>query len=117
MLLRAGDIAWVEFGPVEGSEQDRRRPALLLTDIEYHEVSGRAVVCPISSTERPWPFNVPLPDGIATTGVVLIDQIQTVDRAARMFDFIEHVPDDVLSRVRDRVAALLGFDAVLSHSG
>lgn len=117
MLPRAGDVAWVELGPVQGSEQDGRRPALLLSDSEYHEICGRAVICPISSTERPWPFNVPLPEGLATTGVVLIDQIRTIDRAERMFDFIEHVPEEVLSKVRDRVAALLGFDAVLSNSG
>jgi len=117
MLPRAGDVAWVELGPVRGSEQDGRRPALLLSDSEYHEISGRAVICPISSTERAWPFNVPLPEGLATTGVVLIDQIRTIDRAERMFDFIEHVPEEVLSKVRDRVAALLGFDAVLSNSG
>ena len=117
MLPRAGDVAWVELGPVRGSEQDGRRLALLLSVSEYHEVSGRAVICPISSTERPWPFNVPLPEGLATTGVVLIDQIRTIDRAERMFDFIEHVPEEVLSKVRDRVAALLGFDAVLSNSG
>jgi len=117
MLLQAGDIAWVELGPVKGSEQDGRRPALVLSDAGYHEISGRAVICPISSTERPWPFNVPLPGGLATEGVILIDQIRTIDRAERMFDFIEHVPDEILSSVRDRVAALLGFDTQVSDSG
>jgi len=90
MLLRAGDIAWVELGPVRGGEQDGRRPALFLSDSDYHEISRRAVVCPISSTERPWPFHVPLPAGLATTGFVLVDQIRTIGRTERMFDFIEH---------------------------
>ena len=114
MLPRAGDIAWVELGPVKGSEQDGRRPALILSEAGYHEISRRAVICPISSTDRPWPFHVPLPAGLATTGVVLIDQIRTIDRPERMFDFVERVPDAVLSNIRNRVAALLGFDVISS---
>jgi mRNA interferase MazF len=114
MLPRAGDIAWVELGPVRDTEQDGRRPALLLSDSGYHEVSRRAVICPISSTERPWPFNVPLPSGLATTGVVLVDQVRTIDRPTRMFDVIERVPDEVLSEVRERIAALIGCDIVVS---
>jgi mRNA interferase MazF len=109
-MPEAGDIAWVELGPVRGAEQDGRRPALVLSDVTYHEASRRAVICPISSTERPWPFNVPLPAGLATTGVVLVDQIRTIDRPERMFDFIERVPAEVMSKVRDRIAALLGID-------
>jgi mRNA interferase MazF len=114
MVRHAGDIAWVELGPARGSEQEGRRPALVLSDADYHEISRRAVICPISSTDRPWPFHVPLPAGLATTGVVLIDQIRTIDRPERMFDFVERVPADVLSNVRNRLAALLGFDIVLS---
>ena len=97
---------------MKGSEQDGRRPALILSDATYHEVSQRAVICPISSTERPWPFHVKLPAGLLTSGVVLIDQIRII-RPARMFDLIERVPNSVMSAVRDRIAALLGFDIVL----
>jgi mRNA interferase MazF len=116
-MPEAGDIAWVELGPVRGTEQDGRRPALVLSDVTYHEVSRRAVICPISSTDRPWPFNVPLPAGLATTGAVLVDQIRTIDRPERMFDVIERVPADVMSKVRDRIAALLGIDIPLSADG
>jgi len=117
MVPQAGDIAWVELGPVKGSEQDSRRPALILSDAAYHETSRRAVICPISSTDRPWPFHVSLPVGLATTGVVLIDQIRTIDRPERMFDFVERVPSEVLLNVRNRIAALLGFDIVLPIAG
>ena len=110
MLPTAGDIAWVELGPVKGSEQDGRRPALVLTDATYHEVSRRAVICPISSTERPWPFHVPLPAELATGGVVLVDQVRMIDRPERMFEIIEHVPAELLSDVRARLAALVGIE-------
>jgi mRNA interferase MazF len=112
MQPEAGDIAWVELGPVKGSEQDGRRPALVLTGAAYHEVSRRAVICPISSTERRWPFHVPLPAGLATEGVVLVDQVRMIDRSERIFEIIEHAPDQLLRDVRMRLAALVGIDAV-----
>jgi mRNA interferase MazF len=117
MLPAAGDIAWVELSPAMGSEQDGRRPALIVSDSAYHEISRRAVICPISRTERPWPFHVPLPEGLVTSGVVLVDQIRTIDRPSRMFDIVERVPVAVLANVRDRIAALLGFDIRLAGPG
>ena len=108
----AGDIAWVNFDPTLGSEQAGRRPALFLTGRGYHERSPRAVVCPITSKERPWPFNVSLPLGLKTTGIVLVDQIRTIDRSRRVFDIIERVPDAFVDEVRGRLSALLGIDPI-----
>jgi mRNA interferase MazF len=110
MLPDAGDIAWVEFDPVKGTEQAGRRPGLVLTSRIYHEVSRRAVVCPISSSAGAWPFNVPLPVGLRTKGAVMLDQIRTIDRTQRMFATIERVPDEVLTEVKSKLAALLGTD-------
>jgi mRNA interferase MazF len=118
MLPDVGDIAWVDFNPVKGTEQAGRRPALVLTSLAYHQRSRRAVVCPISTTARIWPFNATLPAGLKTQGAVLVDQIRVIERAERMFDVIERAPHDVLTEVRGRLAALLGFDVVsaIPHS-
>jgi mRNA interferase MazF len=105
----AGDIAWVEFGAIRGTEQAGRRPALLISGRAYHKVSPRAVVCPITTTERDWPFDAALPQTCETQGFVLVDQVRTVDRLQRMFDFIETVPPGFLAEVRGRLAALLGL--------
>lgn len=112
MLPDAGDIAWVDFNPTLGSEQAGRRPALVITAGSYHEQSWRAVVCPITSKYRPWPFNVSLPEGLQTSGVVLIDQVRTIDRSRRMFEIIERVPDAFVDEVRGRLGALLGIDSI-----
>jgi mRNA interferase MazF len=114
MLPDVGDIAWVELDPVKGSEQAGRRPALVVSDLIYHEASKRAVICPISRSDRPWPFNVPLPPSMKTRGAVLVDQIRTIERAERMFDIIERAPIELMSDVRGKLAALLGFDVVSS---
>ena len=112
MLPESGDIAWVDFDPVLGPEQAGRRPALVLSERIYHEASRRSVVCPITSKARPWSFNVQLPEGMRTKGMVLVDQIRTIDRNERMFGIIERVPDRVLFDVRGLLVALLGLDII-----
>lgn len=107
--LNAGDIVWVDFDPIRGSEQGGVRPALVLTSAEFHEVSNKATVCPITRNSNPWPAKVALPDGMATRGYVLADQIRTMHRAERGFRFIERAPDDVLARVRAIVGSILGI--------
>ncbi len=110
MIPEIGDIAWVEFDPIKGSEQAGRRPALVLSHGLYHRECTRSVVCPITRRARTWTFNVPLPDGLKTQGVVLVDQVRTIDRSHRMFGIVERAPGDLLAEVRGRLAALLGFD-------
>jgi mRNA interferase MazF len=58
---------------------------------------------------RGWPFNVALPPGLKTIGVVLVDQARAIDRNTRMYAIIERVPDDLLAEVRGRLAALIGL--------
>jgi mRNA interferase MazF len=112
MLPDAGDIVWVEFDPVLGSEQAGRRPALVLSHRSYHEESPRAVICPITSRVYPWPFNVALPPGLRTRGTVLVDQVRAVDRSKRVFGTIEHAPQSLLDEVLGRLAALLGIEGI-----
>ncbi|MDP2410864.1 MAG: type II toxin-antitoxin system PemK/MazF family toxin [Pseudolabrys sp.] len=110
LLPDAGDIAWVEFDPVRGTEQAGRRPALVLSSRSYHEQSRRAVVCPITSRPHAWPFNVALPANLMTKGVILVDQIRSIDREGRLFAIIERVPDAILGDVQGRLAVLVGID-------
>lgn len=117
MLPDAGDIAWVDFDPTKGTEQAGRRPALVLTQRAYHESSRRALVCPITTNMRQWPFNVALPTGLKTTGVVLVDQARAIDRNTRMYAIIEQVPHDLLAEVRGRLAALIGLTITTWNAG
>lgn len=110
MLPDAGDIAWVELGQTLGTEQFGRRPALILTSLIYHEVSTRALICPITSTDKPWASNVRLPAGLKTEGIILLDQLCTVDRRYRMFDIVERIPQVTLIEVHRKLASLLGIE-------
>lgn len=107
MIPDAGDIVWIDLDPVTGTEQAGRRPGIVITDRAYHEVSSRAVICPITTRRRDWPTEYPLPDGLVTRGVVLVDQVRSIDRAERHLRRIEQAPPEVLRQVRGRLAELL----------
>jgi mRNA interferase MazF len=109
-LLQAGDLVWVDLRPTRGREQSGVRPAVVLTDREYHRRNETAVICPITRNVAPWPTKVFLPSGLEAEGAVLTDQIRTVDRLRWGFRHIGNVPDEILSAVRVKIATLLAID-------
>ncbi len=108
-LPEAGDLVWVDLTPVRGREQGGARPAVVLTDREFHRRNQTAIVCPVTSNRQPWPTKVPLPDGLAAEGAILVDQIRVLDRVERGFRPIGRVPAEVLAEVRATLAALVGI--------
>src|SRR4051812_41035877 len=87
-----GDLVWLYFAPQAGHEQAGRRPVLVLSPRDYHRRTPYAVVCPITSRVKSYPFEVPLPAGLAVAGVVLADQIKNIDRHARRIEVAGRAP-------------------------
>ncbi len=104
-----GALVWLEFSPHRGHEQAGRRPAIVLTTKEYHERSPLAVVCPITSRDRGWPMEVKLPLGLPVSGVVLVDQIRSLDRIVRYMEIIGQAPRDVLDEIDAKLAPFLSL--------
>jgi mRNA interferase MazF len=104
-----GDLAWLVFTPHSGREQAGCRPALVLSPRIYHERSALAVVCPITSNREPWPWKVLLPDQLAVSGAVLVDQVRSIDRGARRLRIVGRAPQAILLDVQAKLAALLGI--------
>ena len=104
-----GDLILVEFGPVRGSEQDGRRPALIVSETLMNSATRRVIVCPITSNIEPWPTKVMLPAGLAIRGAVLTDQVRSIDQRARILRRLGVAPDAVLAEVRHQIAKLLGL--------
>lgn len=104
-----GDLAWVDFNPQSGHEQAGRRPAIVLSARVYHEKTALAVVCPITSNTRPYPFKVVLPDGLPIRGAILADQVKSIDRNARHLRVAGRVSPAVVAEVQAKLAALLGL--------
>jgi len=109
VLPDRGSLVWLLFSPQAGSEQAGRRPAIVLTKRIYHEQTRLAVVCPITSRERGWPMEVKLPDGLPVSGVVMVDQVKSIDREARKMEIIGAAPPEVLDAIDARLAPLLSL--------
>ncbi|MGF7049491.1 mRNA interferase MazF [Paenibacillus sp. DS2015] len=74
-----GDLVWLNFNPQAGHEQAGRRPAIVLSDTDFNDLTGFAFVCPITKGSKDYAFEVPLPAGLVFTGVVLTDQLKSLD--------------------------------------
>lgn len=102
-----GEIAWLSFTPQSGNEQAGHRPALVLSPETYNEKTGLALFCPITSAVKGYPFEVALPSTGAVTGVVLADQIKSLDWRARRARFACQASAQVVSEVLGKLDALL----------
>jgi mRNA interferase MazF len=102
-----GDLVWIAFDPQAGHEQAGRRPALVISPREYNSKVGLAVLCPVTTAVRGYPFEVALPAGLAVGGVVLSDQLKSLDWRARKAKFISTLPQTVTAEVLARVRTLV----------
>ena len=105
----AGDLVWLDFDPQVGREQAGRRPAIVLSPAAYNERSSLAIVCPITSRVKGYPFEVALPKGLAIAGVILTDHLKNLDWRARRAEKVGDAPKQVLEDIRDRLGPLLGL--------
>lgn len=102
-----GDIVWLEFTPQAGREQAGRRPALVLSPRNYNDRSSLALLCPITSRVRGYPFEVQLPPSGPVTGVVLADQLRSQDWRARHAKFAARASPQTLSETQEKIGVLM----------
>lgn len=102
-----GDAVWITLDPQAGHEQAGRRPALILSPSAYNGRVGLALLCPITSQVKGYPFEVPLPAGLPVAGVVGADQVKSLDWRARQAARIVSVPAEVVTEVVRRLQTLL----------
>jgi mRNA interferase MazF len=101
-----GDAVWITLDPAAGHEQAGRRPALVLSPAAYNGRVRLALMCPITNQAKGYPFEVPIPEGLAVTGVALADQVKNLDWSVRQVVRICAVPKEVVAMVLRRLNAL-----------
>ncbi len=104
---RRGDVVWLTFNPQAGHEQAGRRPAVVLSPSAYNAKVGLALLCPITSQVKGYPFEVILPPGLAVGGAILADQIKSLDGQARTAEFLCALPSAIVSEVLQKIGVLL----------
>lgn len=96
-----GDIITLEFDPQAGHEQKGRRPAIVVSNNAFNNITKMAVVCPITNTNRYFPLHVQLDERTVTTGVIMCEQAKSLDLFVRNASFKEKAPIEILEEVVD----------------
>lgn len=104
---RRGDLVWLSFTPQTGREQAGRRPALVLSPEAYNRKTGLALICPVTSKVKGYPFEVPVSTTAGVQGVVLADQHRSLDWRARRAEWIEQAQPKVVEKVLKLLDTLL----------
>ena len=102
-----GDLVYLNMSPQAGHEQRGRRPAIVLSPHEFNVRTGFALVCPITSQEKDYPFEVPLPNGLAIYGVILTDQVKSIDWQARDLQIEGEAPVHIITECLEKIRTFL----------
>lgn len=102
-----GDLVWLSFDPQAGHEQKGRRPAVVLSPAAYNRKTRLAVCCPVTSQEKGYPFEVAIPPGLPVSGVILSDQLKSLDWHARQAELIATLPEPAITMVLRKASVLV----------
>ena len=96
---RKGDFVALTFDSQSGREQRGRRPALVVSNDLFNKHTGLCIACPVTNSRRDYPFHVSIPDDGDVTGVVMVEQVKSIDFRARSVKHIGPAPPAVLDEV------------------
>ena len=104
-----GDVVWLTLDPTKGHEQQGRRPFLVLTPSAYNDKTSLAVGCPVTNEAKGYPFEVAITGARGVAGVVLADQVKSVDWRSRRAELVGRLDAKTLQRVRAFIKRLLSI--------
>ena len=102
-----GDVVWITLDPQAGHEQAGRRPALVISPLSYNGKVGLAVLCPITSQVKGYPFEVLIPPGLKVSGAVQADQVKSLDWRVRKAEFLCRLPRPAIVEVLHKLGTLI----------
>ncbi|MET3574287.1 type II toxin-antitoxin system PemK/MazF family toxin [Bhargavaea ullalensis] len=109
---RRGDLVTLDFSPQSGHEQAGRRPGIVLSPDNFNEVTGFAVVCPITNQKKGYPFEVELPPGLNVEGVILADQFKSLDWHSRKGQTVDQAPIEIVDTCMKLIHKILELPEV-----
>jgi mRNA interferase MazF len=101
-----GDIVWLNFNPQTGYEQKGKRPAIVISPNEYNGKVNLGLFCPITSREKGYPFEVKIKNE-KINGVVLSDQIKSLDWTERNIEYITKATEKEIKKVVEKINILV----------
>ncbi len=104
---KKGDFIVVTFHSQSGHEQKGRRPALVVSNDLFNKHTGFAMVCPVTNTDRHFPFHTPISKSTKLTGFIMVEQIKSIDYQSRNAKFIEKAHQNTLYEVLSILDAIV----------
>jgi mRNA interferase MazF len=104
---KCGDVVWVSLNPQTGHEQAGRRPAVVISPRSYNGKTELAILCPLTSQIKGYPFEVLIPEGLPVSGAILSDQVKSLDWRTRNAELICALPGEVITEVLQKLNTLL----------
>ncbi|WP_407272650.1 type II toxin-antitoxin system PemK/MazF family toxin [Radiobacillus sp. PE A8.2] len=109
-----GDLIVIDFNPQAGHEQTGRRTGIVLSPAAFNEATGFALICPTTNQKKGYPFEVELSaagvtvaNGSPVTGVILVDQLKSMDWRARRIRVLGRAPDEIIDDCLAKIATFL----------
>lgn len=104
---KQGDIITIDFDPQAGHEQKGRRPALVVSNAQFHKRTNMVMVCPITNTLSGFPMHVPLDNTANTKGEIMCEQVKCLDIRARGVMYKESLSQDIIDEVIDLICSFI----------
>ena len=113
MLIKRGDLFWVNLNPARGSEQAGKRPVLVVQNDVGNEFAATTIIAPLTTKgfSKEYPTNVKIPrgaSGLKDDSTTLLSQIRTIDKS-RLERKIGHLPESYLRKVDEAIKISLGL--------
>ncbi|WP_350339164.1 endoribonuclease MazF [Geomonas sp. Red32] len=102
-----GDVVWLDFDPQAGHEQAGRRPAFVLSPARYNAITGLMLCCPITNQVKGYPFEVAVEGAVNVQGVILSDQVKSLDWRIRRAEKKGSASLEALEEVVGNIVAIL----------
>lgn len=102
-----GDLVFLNFNPQSGHEQAGHRPAIVLSPETFNRATHFALVCPITSQKKDYPFEVNLPQSLSVEGVILTDQLKSLDWQACHFHYNDKAPVYIIDECLKLIQTIL----------
>jgi len=114
-MVKQGEIIWLSFDPQAGNEQKGYRPALVISNSDFHAITSNrnAMVCPITNTDRKFSLHVKLDNSTQTTGFIMCEQVKILDISVRSYERKEFIPNEILLKVLEIVQAITIHQSLL----
>jgi mRNA interferase MazF len=105
-LLHRGDIIYINFDPSAGSEIQKRRPAVVVSNEILMQTSPFVWAVPISHGSfdgQDYPLHVQLDERTRTNGTIYVEQLKSFDFNQRQWEFVEKIPTDLLAEISQKI--------------